>query len=448
MLTQQMPSITTIPAMNENSLAADNYAPPPVPVTAQRHMFTPESRRALLREVIRLKPYKNPNMWDSVTHQYGWWCYKNICPARRTVPKDRLRKKVKSIICQYPSPGSAGSRAGSMSPVDQKSQMGLDEDSLPYDAETIDLIEQVVKQYVESVEMVQAKRNIKNTKKRDLSDMELPLLHSHSPAAMSKPRMVLGTPPSSDLNASSPAAALRFRPPITSGPHSLLDNSDRSGPTFSPHSTPLGITDMIENHGQYKRRRLNDEMMPQSYENGTSGMSFGEYTHTARDPLSSGSPSAHSDHSIPLGKHADGFSLKDQPHMSEPKRTHSLDELLSHQPSSDQLGFGNGTTSPKNDASTTNLALTVADAASLAILKKVPDVLQSVRKKVHETDKANMEMMMSLGSSLGSSFGESLASTFASAVNGAVEQIINHLEKSKTSTPEQPERNQEALPST
>lgn len=447
MLTQQMPSIPTIPAMNENSLTNDNYAPPPVPVTAQRHMFTPESRRALLREVIRLKPYKNPNMWDSVTHHYGWWCYKNICPARRTVPKDRLRKKVKSIICQYPSPGSAGSRAGSMSPVDQKLQMGLDEDSLPYDAETIDLIEQVVKQYVESVEMVQAKRNSKNIKKRDLSHMELPLLHSHTPAAMSKPRMVLGTPPSSDLNAASPVETLRFRPPITTVPHSLLDNSNRSGPTFSPHSTPLGITDMIENHGQYKRRRLNDDMMPQPYENDTAGMTFGEYTHTTRDPIS-GSPSTHSDHTTPVGKPTDRILLKDQSHMSEPKRTHSLDELLSHQPSSDQLAFGNATTTPKNDASTTNLAMTVADAASLAILKQVPDVLQSVRKKMHETDKANMEMMMSLGSSLGSSFGESLASTFASAVNGAVEQIITHLEKSNTSTLNSKKEIKNLLPST
>lgn len=128
--------------------------PPPVPVTAQRHMFTPESRKALLREVVRLQPYKNPLLWDAVTNKYGWWCYKNISPARKTVPKDRLRKKVKLIIAKF---------GGELKNED------VGEEGGPYDSETLGLIEEVVKQFTESVELGQVRRNSRPNNKREYS---------------------------------------------------------------------------------------------------------------------------------------------------------------------------------------------------------------------------------------------------------------------------------------
>ncbi|KAF5100071.1 hypothetical protein D0Z00_001408 [Geotrichum galactomycetum] len=128
--------------------------PPPVPVTAQRHMFTPDSRKALLREVVRLQPYKNPLLWDAVTNKYGWWCYKNISPARKTVPKDRLRKKVKLIIAKF---------GGELKNED------VGEEGGPYDSETLGLIEEVVKQFTESVELGQVRRNSRPNNKREYS---------------------------------------------------------------------------------------------------------------------------------------------------------------------------------------------------------------------------------------------------------------------------------------
>lgn len=106
-------------------------AGPPVPVTAQRHIFTPESKKALLREIVQLEPYKDPLMWDAVTNRYGWWCYKNIVPARKCVPKDRLRKKVKVMIAK---------------------------DDPSNDEETQELIKKVIQQYTESIEDAAGKR--------------------------------------------------------------------------------------------------------------------------------------------------------------------------------------------------------------------------------------------------------------------------------------------------
>lgn len=85
--------------------------PPALHATAQRHMFTIGSRKILLKEVVQLRPYFNPDMWDAVTNRYGWWCYNNIKPGRRTVPKDRLRKKVKSIIAIYHQKKAAATAA-------------------------------------------------------------------------------------------------------------------------------------------------------------------------------------------------------------------------------------------------------------------------------------------------------------------------------------------------
>lgn len=220
-----------------DSFALGTSSPPPVPVTAQRHMFTADSRKALLREVVRLEPYKNPSMWDAVTHRYSWWCYKNISPPRRSVPKDRLRKKVKSIIAKFPSASVPSSGANDLKQTESSSpehtalvasstpkSAAVDDDNMPYDSETLGLIEEVVKQYTESMELIQARR-VDRSRKRE-SDMGIP----HSPGS-----------------SKSPPAALRFRAPMTPGSEML--HSDAS------YSTPLGITDMISQ----QRKRSHDE---------------------------------------------------------------------------------------------------------------------------------------------------------------------------------------------
>lgn len=161
-------------------------SPPPVPVLAQRHMFTADSRKALLRQVVRLQPYKNPALWDAVTHAYSWWCYDHISPARRSVPKDRLRKKVKSIICVYTG----------VKPEEPHGGLPPDDDSSTshYDAETLSLIEQVVKQYTESMELQESRRSSRK-RESDIGSAR----GSKSPSLSAAVRFRAPITPSSDM---------------------------------------------------------------------------------------------------------------------------------------------------------------------------------------------------------------------------------------------------------
>lgn len=462
-------------------------SPPPVPVTAQRHMFTPESRRALLREVIRLKPYDNPAMWDTVTLRYGWWCYKNICPARRTVPKDRLRKKVKSIITsQYSLQSNSGASDNSIPRSASTSSLGsdlegtalstlthsktpsqapLDEDFLPYDPETLDLIDQVAKQYTRSVEMVQAKR-IDRTRKRN-SDLGMPPPHMiHSPISSFK------NSSSSELNTPS---SLRYRPLLIPGTNEDL-NSGGSLLPFHPHPIPLGITDMINpDSKKNKRLRLDPEILLHHQNDNSASAQMNSYIHNStRDVLhssnvtddstshnlihknsmigdSNASSSPNSNISLPDSQ------VKENTQSSSPdnklKHSNSLEDiLLEHSSSSPDIGFDPNQTnetqtenkinltqsnvlssneiSNLNSSSALLLTASMAEAASSAVLGKLPAVLQAVRQLSDESNRAQLEVMKSIGNTLGTTLGESLATTFASTVNAAIEKILQRIEES------------------
>ena len=425
-----------------------NTPPPPVPVTAQRHMFTPDSRKALLREVVRLQPYKNPALWDAVTNRYGWWCYKNICPPRRSVPKDRLRKKVKSIIAKYAQNAGSATGAntsanttpntnlntphnnthngndatsnGSSSPLNSDngassvvgslvattsdpssakataaaaaaSQVAVDEDNLPYDLETLGLIEEVVKQYTESVEMVQARR-FDRSRKRD-SDVGL---GPHSPGSSKSPP--------ADSNTSS--SSLRFRPPMTPGSNSLLHNSD--GLNASSYSTPLGITDMINsNSGRLKRPRLgedDEDVVLEMNSNGHINKLFqSNSSHGGSNP------------------------------RSTTKGTKYIEDILLNSSEGgsgdvvfDSLQSGDNSSHPQMSY----FADSVASAASSAIMSKLPELLEAVRDSSEESNKSRIEVMKSFGASFGSAFASSFSSTFEATVNKAVDQIFQRLNES------------------
>lgn len=352
--------------------------PPPVPVTAQRHMFTPDSRKALLREVVRLKPYKNPNMWDAVTHSYGWWCYKNICPPRRTVPKDRLRKKVKSIIAKYPHSVSHASAAAAQSATGAEGKpetsspentsataakiaIAVDDDNMPYDPETLGLIEEVVKQYTESVELIQSKRS--DGRKRDSEAG----LGPHSPGSSKSPPTL--------------PAGLRFRPPMTPGADHLLHTD------ASSYSTPLGITDMLS---RQKRAHDDDEEVLEL-------------------------------NNIHPSKYRKGYSNGAE-ERSKGSSKFIDDILLNTAPEFDTIKGGD-MGGPSSQVA--YFAESVASAASAAIMTKLPELLDAVRDASEEANKARME---SLGNSLGTAFASSFSASFEATVNKAIESIFRRLE--------------------
>lgn len=425
-----MPSmLPASPPLTMMSSSSSSYTPPPVPVIAQRHMFTPESRRALLREVIRLKPYADPSMWDSVTHQYSWWCYRNILPTRRNVPKDRLRKKVKSIIAQYPtavptaSPPSESSLLGDM----KSSTPALEEDNLPYDPETLALIEEVVKQYTESVQRAQTNRLKKRSFKRDSTDYSLVVLPQSQSA-------IGPAPPSPSQGSTDP----------------LLHNTSISN--------AMEVGDMIES--RYKRPRLDtlDAQQQQQYESNAAAV-FNTFTHAARDPLIS-TPSDTSD---------DGDKDKDRRDQqtgskSVSSTTSSLNDMLANAASRSELAaLDQPTTVPlSTDPSTStasaaagpspapsSIVTTVAAATSSAVLRQIPSVLQAMREKTAATGSVEApeeasatttqqqqhEIMSKLGSSMGVAIAESMADSFAATVSSAIEQLLRRMEQKLSDKP-------------
>lgn len=388
--------------LEQQQMLLNNPPPPPIPVTAQRHMFTPDSRKALLREVVRLQPYKNPVMWDSVTHRYGWWCYKNICPPRRSVPKDRLRKKVKSIIAKYPQQtlttnddneqannnedNNNEENGGSRSPsengttkVAAAAVVAVDDDNLPYDVETLGLIEQVIKQYTESIELVQARRVMR---KRD-SEVGLGL---HSPGPLSK------RSPSTDGS-----SALRFRPPMTPVPNSVLLHN---------HAEAYSMDLM---NRSVKRQRLDED---EDLNSDLTKM-FQSRSLYPTDGSRAGSSS-----SAKGSKYIDDILLNST--ASTGTTGGSMFDSLHHNE------HQNGTSS-LHDTSTPPIsyfAESIASAASNAILLKLPDLLETV---IRDTNESRMESMKTFGNSFGQAFAKSFSETFESTVNKAVDQILKRL---------------------
>lgn len=411
--------------------------PPPVPVTAQRHMFTTESRKALLREVVRLQPYKNPSMWEAVTHRYGWWCYKNICPPRRSVPKDRLRKKVKSIIAKYPAisasasgainstahdtatatavanagsgsgsgPGAGADNPGSTATLETALTVAVtpksaaagpaavDDDNMPYDPETLGLIEEVIQQYTESVEMIQARRTSYDGRKRETDGFVggVPL-QSHQQQHPQSPGSSKSPPPST-TNISS----LRFRPPI-------LPGSDLLHHDAGSYSSPVRFNDMMG--GRSKRGHEEDDDAVLGLNSSSSGGSqhAGKY------------------------RKIDGFG--DTGLQEDRKGTTSskfVDDMLSSSEfdaMKDDVSAG-GAANNTNNSRVTFFAESVASAASSAIMEKLPELLDAVRDASEESNKARME---SLGNSLGTAFASSFSATFEATVNKAIDAIFRRLD--------------------
>lgn len=363
------------------------------------------------------------------------------------------------------------SKLGSLSPLDSKSAV-VDDDNMPCDSETLGLIEQVVDQYVESVEMVQAKRNNGKVRKRESdygAGMSLLLTSANS------------TSPTSAAAVAASVNNINFSQTPPNHLQNALYLTNGSSSSFaSRHSTSLGIADIIDNTANaahHKRRRLDEEQPPHHHHhhhhhqyhpsNSNTNSTMNLQSYTPRDPL----PTTPSDTSDDGHKTDDNInntyntvnqstkSIPENLQLPKRKSSNSLNDILIH-PSAAIASIeahnarafhdhhtipsarGSSSTRDSTTSSTSSilnqhnqhalfLTNSVADAASSAVLRKVPDILQALRENIEESDKAQIELIKSFGSSLGSAFGASLANTFASTVSSAVEQIVQRMEEVK-----------------
>lgn len=258
--------------LNEAEALTYTTPPPSLHPTVQRHAFTMESQKVLLREVVSLRPYLKPDMWDAVTNRYGWWCYDHFNPKRRMVPKDRIRKKVKSILATYhqkknpvatASASASASSSGTVSasakvsthfdlikgdlapdPSDHHASESTDE--LPYDSETIELIEKVVQQYTESVELMTSRRLGRINRVKSLSGPSVTagsdLLEPDTGIGGTGPHTATMPPPMNK-----PLPSIHTATANASAMAHINSTAYNSRPSGS-YSTPLGINDMIHNN--------------------------------------------------------------------------------------------------------------------------------------------------------------------------------------------------------
>lgn len=274
-----------------------NTPPPSLHPTAQRHAFTSESQKVLLREVVDLQPYLKPDMWDAVTNRYGWWCYENFNPKRRMVPKDRIRKKVKNILGTYQqkrnptlsASASASRYAASASasveynqplPASSATNTNSPEihptdanDDLLYDAETTALIEKVDKQYTEAVELNMSRRMNKANRplnRENTQNTPTDTTHNNTtkipPSGPSSPKFYPSTLPSIHLVPANASASVNSN--INKHPNINTTTANMSAyrpNQYQQHSytAPLGIHDMINSipstsPSSAKRRKTSD----------------------------------------------------------------------------------------------------------------------------------------------------------------------------------------------
>lgn len=245
--------------------------PPSLHPTAQRHAFTVDSQKALLKEVIDLQPYLNPDRWDAVTNRYAWWCYHTFNPKRKMVPKDRLRKKVKSILTTYhqkrpqvsnssasasvshaSASASASAEYGhhlrhpSNTPNHTSSESHTPEpsnDDFAYDAETIKLIEQVVKQYTESTGSNSSRRASRVHRPPERDHNPIP---THNNSNITNDHILSNERFSSNINNTNSNNINRFSASTSSSPTSYsstlpsIHSSSSTNASASTTSNPFG----------------------------------------------------------------------------------------------------------------------------------------------------------------------------------------------------------------